>query len=132
MEEYWTLQLHYAIIPAFKTFLVIAIALGSILHFRVWIPEKFKRNKVNIAAPVEVTLGEMAAIKNKEPGIHFGGARIVQRGNKIVVWTAITLLDKNGSERHVEGISTSNFKIAESYNGKFTTGQKMMLNCGRS
>lgn len=114
MNEYWMVQLNLAIIPT----IIIAIVLGLNAHFRIWIPKRFNRGKAKTVTPVEVTLGEMAAIKNKEPGVHFGGARIVQRGNKIVVWTAITLLDKNGSERHVEGISTSNFKIAETYNGK--------------
>jgi hypothetical protein len=112
MDLYWSLQVKLTLLPVGIIFILLFIN----VHFKVWIPKGFLPSKV--ATTQEAILGEMTVLKNKEPGVHFGGVRIAQRGNRIIVWTAITLLDKNGKETYVEQIFPDNFTIAETYNGK--------------
>jgi Mg-chelatase subunit ChlD len=56
-----------------------------------------------------------------EPGINFGGVSIYASQDKIIAWTTIKLLDKNGQESYIEDISPRNFTILETHNKKTRT-----------
>lgn len=72
----------------------------------------------SVTNPSNPSLGESISIINKEPGIHFGGLNVGLVEGNVVVWATITLVDKKGRESYVDNITTRNFTIHESYDGK--------------